>query len=186
MPVTKGTGCYELYNLEKGKYVLLETKTPVGYVTEQKQFAFEIQEDGQLVHIYENDGKPVIGDGSEMIDGEDEQFVYNTPIFGSLYLHKTDENNKERLSGAVFHVWKDDGSGKLNTKKDILCGSMTELKNGEGKGSGEYEMNDLPYGTYFVTEAPLLLQRWMKNTLTTSCLVPYLRYSIRIIIPLDQ
>ena len=151
-PVTKGTGRYELYNLEKGKYIVVETKTPVGYVIEQKEFAFEIKEDGQIVHVYEKDGKPIIGDGSETVDSDEDQFVYNTPIFGDIYLHKIDESNKERLSGAVFHVWKDDGSGKLNTKKDELCGTMTELKGSDGKGTGEYEMNDLPYGTYFVTE----------------------------------
>ena len=151
-PVTKGTGRYELYNLEKGKYIVVETKTPVGYVIEQKEFAFEIKEDGQIVHVYEKDGKPVIGDSSETVDSDEDQFVYNTPIFGDIYLHKIDESNKERLSGAVFHVWKDDGSGKLNTKKDELCGTMTELKGSDGKGTGEYEMKDLPYGTYFVTE----------------------------------
>ena len=151
-PVTKGTGRYELYNLEKGKYIVVETKTPVGYVIEQKEFAFEIKEDGQIVHVYEKDGKPVIGDSSETVDSDEDQFVYNTPIFGDIYLHKIDESNKQRLSGAVFDVWKDDGSGKLNTKKDELCGTMTELKGSDGKGTGEYEMKDLPYGTYFVTE----------------------------------
>ena len=151
-PVTKGTGRYELYNLEKGKYIVVETKTPVGYVIEQKEFAFEIKEDGQIVHVYEKDGKPVIGDSSETVDSDEDQFVYNTPIFGDIYLHKIDESNKQRLSGAVFDVWRDDGSGKLNTKKDELCGTMTELKGSDGKGTGEYEMKDLPYGTYFVTE----------------------------------
>ena len=29
---------------------------------------------------------------------------------------------------------------------------MTELKGSDGKGTREYEMKDLPYGTYFVTE----------------------------------
>lgn len=133
-PVTKGTGRYELYNLEKGKYIVVETKTPVGYVIEQKEFAFEIKEDGQIVHVYEKDGKPVIGDSSETVDSDEDQFVYNTPIFGDIYLHKIDESNKQRLSGAVFDVWKDDGSGKLNTKKDELCGTMTELKGSDGKG----------------------------------------------------
>lgn len=50
---TKGTGRYELYNIEKGKYIVVETKTPVGYVDEHKEFPFEITDDQQTIQIYE-------------------------------------------------------------------------------------------------------------------------------------
>lgn len=173
---TKGTGRYELYNIEKGKYVLVETKTPVGYVAEQKEFAFEITEDQQTVHIYEKDGKTVIGDGSEDMrnnnvddgtqadgtlnmeyngeaaEGIEAQYVYNTPIHGDVYLRKLDETTKEKLSGAKFQIWADtNNNGKPDTKTDESCGIMTEIIK-DGNGTGEYEMTDLPYGNYFVME----------------------------------
>lgn len=149
---TKGTGRYELYSIEKGKYIVVETKTPVGYVDEHKEFSFEITYDQQTVPLYDEEAFTDI-DNTELEIIEKHHYVYNTRICGDVYLYKSDADNRKRLSGAVFHIWADsDRDGKLNRKTDESIGIMKEIKDADGKGTGEYEMTDLPYGDYFVLE----------------------------------
>ena len=170
---TKGTGRYELYSIEKGKYIVVETKTPVGYVDEHKEFPFEITDDQQTIQIYESvetevavdgefkaivssDTQDYIADTSDdfiEITDPDEKYVFNTPIYGDVYLRKIDAENAMRLSGAIFRVWADsDNDGKLDRQTDESVGIMKEIKDSNDIGTGEYEMNDLPYGNYFVVE----------------------------------
>ncbi len=126
--IEKDTGHYELSSIPKGKYILVETKNPVGYVTDKKEFAFDISEPESTIQIHENNP---------------EKLVYNKPIFGSVHLSKVDKTNSEKLSGAKFRIWRDtNGNGKLDTKTDETFGLMTETK------TGEYEMKNLPYGNY--------------------------------------
>ena len=173
---TKGTGRYELFNIEKGKYIVVETKTPLGYVDEHKEFPFEISEDQQTVQIYETDTVIEIPADNEIAavrsahsdqgftadpdeevieitDPDEGKYVFNTPVYGDIYLYKSDADNRKRLSGAVFHIWADsDNDRKLNRQTDESIGIMKEIKDANGKGTGEYEMTDLPYGNYFVLE----------------------------------
>lgn len=145
---TVGTGRYELNNIPKGKYVIVETASPVGYVKEKKEFAFEITTDEETLHIYEKDGKPIVDHSTD-----DNHFVHNTPVIGSVSLEKIDAESKKMLSGAKFRVWKDtDNNGKLNPNTDETMGLMTEITDADGNSTGKFVMDNLRYGNYFVVE----------------------------------
>lgn len=66
---------------------------------------------------------------------------------GNIHLTKVDsEYPDNKLTGAIFEVYKDsNNNGKLDDSDELL-GTLTE------KEAGEYGMNDLFYGRYFVKE----------------------------------
>ena len=71
----------------------------------------------------------------------------NAPIKGNITLTKVDaEYPDNKLSGAVFEIYKDNNAdGKLDDG-DTLIGTLTESE------LGIYEMNELRYGHYLVKE----------------------------------
>ena len=73
--------------------------------------------------------------------------IVNKYVRGNIHLTKVDsEYPDNKLTGATFEVYKDsNANGKLDSGDELL-GTLTE------KEIGEYGMNDLFYGRYFVKE----------------------------------
>lgn len=73
--------------------------------------------------------------------------IVNKYVRGNIHLTKVDsEYPDNKLTGATFEVYKDsNANGKLDDSDELL-GTLTE------KEIGEYGMNDLIYGRYFVKE----------------------------------
>lgn len=73
--------------------------------------------------------------------------IVNKYVRGNIHLTKVDsEYPDNKLTGATFEVYKDsNANGKLDNGDELL-GTLTE------KEIGEYGMNDLFYGRYFVKE----------------------------------
>ena len=57
------------------------------------------------------------------------------------------EYTDTKLTGAVFEVYKDSNDNGELDSEDELIGTLTE------KEIGQYEMNDLLYGRYFILES---------------------------------
>ncbi len=145
---------YKLKGIPTGKYLVVETKAPEGYLLEEKVYPFEI---------------PASSDGGEIliqIDGDSSTTgtidpITNTPV-GSVSLKKIDAELKDAegkpvaLSGAEFTVYAhdDDGDGIY---EDGECGeAVSTLSHTEGimtdNGDGSYKLENLPYGNYLVKE----------------------------------
>ncbi len=77
--------------------------------------------------------------------------IVNEPVRGSLHLRKFDKDDPERkLSGAVFEVYQDTNGNEELDKEDLLLGIMEEAE------TGEYVMNEVPYGGVLVKEKEAL------------------------------
>lgn len=107
--------------LPLGTYELKETKTAEGYLLLEKSVEVVLKENGSTIPlVIENKIAPV--------------------VYGYIKLTKTDESDSvKKLQGAVFGVYKDDGS---NTK-------VTELTTGS---DGIVTSQALPVGKYYLME----------------------------------
>lgn len=76
-----------------------------------------------------------------------ENSITNEFIRGNITLTKVDADYPEnKLSGAVFEVYRDNnGNGKIDAEDELL-GTLEEVE------TGIYEMKDLVYGNYLVRE----------------------------------
>ena len=73
--------------------------------------------------------------------------IVNKYVRGNIHLTKVDsEYPDNKLTGATFEVYKDSNATGNLDDGDELLGTLTE------KEIGEYSMNDLFYGRYFVRE----------------------------------
>lgn len=73
--------------------------------------------------------------------------IVNRYVRGNIHLTKVDsEYPDNKLTGATFEVYKDSNATGNLDDGDELLGTLTE------KEIGEYSMNDLFYGRYFVKE----------------------------------
>lgn len=73
--------------------------------------------------------------------------ITNEFIRGNLHLTKFDKDYPEnKLSGAVFEVYRDTNGNKELDKEDELLGVMEETE------PGQYEMKDLLYGGVLIRE----------------------------------
>lgn len=175
----QGKGHYELPNIPKGKYILKETKAPDNYVLDStKEFAFEISEDAQTIKLYEqkdsadstklnkvvdygnklvitkSDGTIETVDISDETTSDEEQVVYNTPKTGSVSVIKADSEDKDIfLSGALFNVYKDTNGDNTFDDTDTHIGSMTEVIDADGNGTGQYTIDNLRIGHYLLIES---------------------------------
>ena len=118
-------GSFAFSNVPYGSYVVREIEAPTGFVLSDTAYNAVIDKDGAVIEIE----------------------ISNTRIRGSVQLTKVDKEYPENhLSGAVFEVYADsNGNGKLDGN-DALLGTMTELS------GGVYQMDGLPFGSYFVKE----------------------------------
>ncbi|MCR4807253.1 MAG: Cna B-type domain-containing protein, partial [Lachnospiraceae bacterium] len=81
--------------------------------------------------------------------------MFDDPIIGSVTLTKLDASSREKLAGAEFNLYSQDGNVLYATGSD---GNYTFSKNGSGvkdlavDSSGELTVNKMPYGTYYFKE----------------------------------
>ena len=129
--LTEKDGVYEMLDLYYGHYLVKETVAPEGFLLDDGVYAVFIDTD-ENVYVIENEA----GVG----------FI-NKPIKGNITLTKVDKEYPDnKLSGATFEVYKDNNAdGKLDGG-DTLIGTLTESE------VGIYEMKDMRYGHYLITE----------------------------------
>ena len=118
-------GSFSFENIPYGTWYIREIDAPAGFVLDDTIYPVTIGADGQVVEVE----------------------IVNKFIRGNIHLTKVDsEYPNNKLTGATFEVYKDsNGSGKLDDG-DELIGTLAE------KDIGEYGMDDLLYGRYFVKE----------------------------------
>ncbi len=123
--VSAEDGSFSFEEIPYGTWYVREIEQPTGFVLDETVYPVTISEDGQIVEIE----------------------IVNEFIRGNIALTKVDADYPDnKLTGATFEVYKDSNdNGKLD-EDDELLGTLTE------KEIGEYEMNDLLYGRYFVKE----------------------------------
>ena len=124
-------GVYEMNELRYGHYLVKEVKVPEGFLLDEGVYPVFIETDG-MTYAVEN--KAGVG------------FI-NAPIKGNITLTKVDaEYPDNKLSGAVFEVYKDNNADGQLDDGDTLIGTLSESE------VGVYEMNELRYGHYLVKE----------------------------------
>ena len=118
-------GSFSFENIPYGTWYVREIEQPAGFVLDDTIYPVTINADGQVVEIE----------------------IVNKYVRGNIHLTKVDsEYPDNKLTGATFEVYKDsNANGKLDDSDELL-GTLTE------KEKGEYSMNDLFYGRYFVKE----------------------------------
>ena len=124
--ISDETGAFQFENIPYGKWVVREIESPEGCVLCTDLFEVNIKSDEQVVELE----------------------ITNAFIRGSLHLTKFDADYPEnKLSGAVFEVYRDTNGNQKLDKDDELLGTMEETE------PGEYVMEDLLYGGVFVKES---------------------------------
>lgn len=123
--ISDENGGFSFAKIPYGTWYVREIEQPTGFVLNEEVYPVTIGENEQTVEIE----------------------IVNKFIRGNIALTKVDaEYPDNKLTGAVFEVYKDtNDNGKLD-EGDELLGTLTE------KEIGQYEMNDLLYGRYFVKE----------------------------------
>ena len=124
-------GVYEMSELRYGHYLVKEVEAPEGFLLDDGVYPVFIETDGMT---YSVENKAGVG------------FI-NAPIKGNITLTKVDaEYPNNKLSGAVFEIYKDNNVDGQLDDGDTLVGTLTESE------VGVYEMNELRYGHYLVKE----------------------------------
>ncbi len=124
--VSANDGSFSFEGIPYGTWYVREIEQPEGFVLNDTVYPVVISEDKQVIEIE----------------------IVNEFIHGNIALTKVDsEYPDNKLTGAVFEVYKDSNDNGNLDEDDELLGTLTE------KEIGEYEMNDLFYGRYFVKEA---------------------------------
>uniref|UniRef100_UPI003AB4C84A MSCRAMM family protein n=1 Tax=Paraprevotella clara TaxID=454154 RepID=UPI003AB4C84A len=124
--VSGDDGSFAFENVPYGNWYICEIKPITGFVLNETVYDVNISENEQVVEIE----------------------IVNELLRGNIALTKVDaEYTDTKLTGAVFEVYKDtNDNGELDSE-DELIGTLTE------KEIGQYEMNDLLYGRYFILES---------------------------------
>ena len=118
-------GTFSFSDIPYGKWIVREIEQPEGFVLCTEQFPVVINEDAQVIEVE----------------------ITNEFIRGNLHLTKFDKDYPEnKLSGAVFEVYRDTNGNKELDKEDELLGVMEETE------PGQYEMKDLLYGGVLIRE----------------------------------
>ena len=120
-------------DLPLGRYYVVETKAPEGFVLNPEPV--------KVALTYQDQDTPIVE--AEAIVGNDRQKV-------AISVEKQDAENGQVLSGAVFGIYnkKDiQANGKVLVKADTLLQEMTSDENGMATCT-----LDLPFGEYYVVE----------------------------------
>ena len=123
--VSAEDGSFSFENIPFGTWYIREIEQPTGFVLNDTVYPVTVGQNGQVVEVE----------------------IVNKHIRGNITLTKVDADYPEnKLTGAIFEVYKDNnGDGKLDDG-DTLVGTLTESE------MGVYEMKDLLYGHYLVKE----------------------------------
>lgn len=126
MKATSGEdGIFVFENLPVGDYIVRELTAPAGYVLGVELHQASVAEDEQVIELE----------------------VTNDPIRGSITLTKYDADYPDnRLTGAVFEVYRDVNGDRVLDDGDELLGEMDD------EGEGVYWMRELEAGGYLVVE----------------------------------
>lgn len=126
MTVTSGEdGSFSFAEIPYGTWYVREIKQPEGFVLNDTVYEVIITENEEIVEIS----------------------IVNELIRGNISLTKTDADYPEnKLTGAVFEIYKDVNKNGEIDEEDELLGTLTETD------TGIYEMQDLLYGYYLVRE----------------------------------
>lgn len=118
-------GSFSFEKVPYGQWYVREIEQPTGFVLDETVYGVNISQNEQIIEVG----------------------IVNEYVRGNIALTKVDsEYPDNKLTGAVFEVYKDSNdNGELDTDDELL-GILTE------KEIGQYEMNDLFYGRYFVKE----------------------------------
>lgn len=130
---TRESGKAVAKDLPLGKYYVVETKAPEGFVLNPEPV--------NVALTYQDQDTPIVE--AEAIVGNDRQKV-------AISVEKQDAENGRVLSGAVFGIYnkKDiQANGKVLVKADTLLQEMTSDENGMATCT-----LDLPFGEYYVKE----------------------------------
>ncbi len=127
MTATSGEdGIFVFENLPVGDYIVRELTAPAGYVLSEELHQVSIAENAQVIELE----------------------VTNDPIRGSITLTKYDADYPDnRLTGAVFEVYRDVNGDRVLDDGDELLGEMDD------EGEGVYWMRELEAGGYLVRES---------------------------------
>lgn len=126
MAASNEDGVFAFENLPVGDYIVRELTAPAGYVLSEDLHQVSITEDAQVIELE----------------------VTNDPIRGSITLTKYDADYPDnRLTGAVFEVYRDVNGDRVPDDGDELLGEMDD------EGEGVYWMRELDAGGYLVREA---------------------------------
>lgn len=118
-------GSFQFEDIPYGLWIVREIEQPEGFVLSTDLFPVAVNEDGQVIEVE----------------------ITNEFIRGNLHLTKFDKDYPEnKLSGAVFEVYRDTNGNKELDKEDELLGTMKETE------KGQYGMKDLLYGGVLVKE----------------------------------
>lgn len=118
-------GAFRFDNVPAGNWIVREIAQPEGFVLCEELFPVVISEDEQVVEIK----------------------LSNERIRGNITLTKVDADYLDnKLTGAVFEVYRDTNENEKLDDGDELLGAMEE------KSEGKYWMEDLLYGGVFVKE----------------------------------
>lgn len=123
--VSAEDGRFRFEKIPAGNWLVREIEQPKGFVLSEELFPVTVKEQGQVIEIK----------------------IANKLIRGSVTLTKYDADYPEnKLSGAVFEVYRDVNGNKALDKDDVLLGAMKE------SSAGVYWMKDLEYGGVLVRE----------------------------------
>ena len=117
-------GSFGFNNIPYGVYQVKEIAAPTGYKLTDKVFPVTISENEQVIEIQ----------------------IENEIIRGNVEVKKYDKDSDEKLSGAIFTLYKDtDSDGIYNATVDITYDTLLEA-------DGVYTLNGIPYGDYLLAE----------------------------------
>lgn len=123
--VSEDDGSFSFEDIPYGIWVVREIEQPTGFVLNDTAYSIVIDENEKIVEVE----------------------IENEFIRGNISLTKVDADYPDnKLTGAAFEVYKDSNDNGELDADDELLGTLTE------KEIGQYEMDDLLYGRYFVKE----------------------------------
>ena len=118
-------GSFSFTKVPYGNWIVREIEQPEGFVLDDTSYEVSISENEQVIEVQ----------------------IVNEYVHGNIKLTKVDADYPDnKLSGAVFEVYKDKAGNGILDKEDELVGTLTETS------TGIYEMKELLYGKYLVRE----------------------------------
>ena len=118
-------GSFSFTKVPYGNWIVREIEQPEGFVLDDTSYEVSISENEQVIEVQ----------------------IVNKYVHGNIKLTKVDADYPDnKLSGAVFEVYKDKTGNGILDKEDELVGTLTETS------TGIYEMKELLYGKYLVRE----------------------------------